>query len=150
MKALTLLQPYATLVSAGAKRIETRSWPTWYRGPLAIHSSSRFPGWCRDLIRDEPFASTFSRLIGHGTMMGIGSPRFEILPQGRVVCTCRLVDCYEITADNAPPEPERSFGDYTPGRFAWILEDVKPLPRPSERIRGRLGLWNLPEGVIEL
>jgi hypothetical protein len=38
MKALSLWQPWATLVSIGAKRIETRSWPTKYRGPLAIHA----------------------------------------------------------------------------------------------------------------
>ena len=38
MKALTLTQPWATLVAMGAKRIETRSWTTNYRGPLAIHA----------------------------------------------------------------------------------------------------------------
>jgi hypothetical protein len=83
-------------------------------------------------------------------MLAACSPRYEVLPLGRVVCTCRLADCYQITADNTPPEPERSFGDYAPGRWAWVLEDIRPLPRPSERIRGRLGLWDLPEGVIEL
>jgi hypothetical protein len=36
MKVLTLAQPWATLVAIGAKKIETRSWPTNYRGPLAI------------------------------------------------------------------------------------------------------------------
>jgi hypothetical protein len=40
MKALTLTQPSATLVAPGAKRIETRSWPTSYRGPLAIHAAA--------------------------------------------------------------------------------------------------------------
>lgn len=39
MKAITLTQPWATLVAIGAKRIETRSWATRYRGPLAIHAA---------------------------------------------------------------------------------------------------------------
>ena len=39
MKVITLTQPWATLVAIGAKRIETRSWPTRYRGPLAIHAA---------------------------------------------------------------------------------------------------------------
>ena len=38
MKALPVTQPYATLVALGAKHIETRSWSTRYRGPLAIHA----------------------------------------------------------------------------------------------------------------
>lgn len=42
MKALTLTQPYATLVAIGEKRLETRSWRTSYRGPLAIHAAK---GW---------------------------------------------------------------------------------------------------------
>ena len=43
MKTLTLLQPWAMLVALEAKRIETRSWGTWYRGPLAIHADKRMP-----------------------------------------------------------------------------------------------------------
>ena len=52
MKALTLYQPWATLVAIGAKKIETRSWSTPYRGPLAIHA-----GKCRDYIFDQSFLS---------------------------------------------------------------------------------------------
>ena len=43
MKALTLHQPWATLVAVGEKRIETRSWSTDYRGPLAIHAGKARP-----------------------------------------------------------------------------------------------------------
>lgn len=43
MKALTVTEPWATLIAIGAKRIETRSWPTEYRGPVAIHSRARGP-----------------------------------------------------------------------------------------------------------
>ena len=32
MKAITILQPYAALIVAGAKIYETRSWDTPYRG----------------------------------------------------------------------------------------------------------------------
>ena len=43
MKALTLHQPWASLIAIGAKKIETRSWATSYRGPLAIHAAVRKP-----------------------------------------------------------------------------------------------------------
>jgi hypothetical protein len=40
----------------------------------------------------------------------------------------------EITPD------ELAYGDYTPGRYAWILKDVKQIdPVPA---KGHLGLWN--------
>jgi hypothetical protein len=57
MKTLTLTQPWATLVSLGAKTFETRSWKTDYSGPLAIHAAKGFPGWAKDLcsIDDEYF-----------------------------------------------------------------------------------------------
>ena len=41
MKALTLRQPWASLIADGRKTIETRTWRTRYRGPLAIHASAR-------------------------------------------------------------------------------------------------------------
>jgi hypothetical protein len=48
-----------------------------------------------------------------------------------------------------PPEPERSFGDYTPGRYAWILTNIKPLPAPIPA-KGALGLWDWEPVGVEL
>ncbi len=41
MKAISLKQPWANLIAAGKKTIETRKWSTKYRGPLLIVSSLR-------------------------------------------------------------------------------------------------------------
>lgn len=38
MKALTISQPFASLIASGEKWIENRIWYTSYRGPLAIHA----------------------------------------------------------------------------------------------------------------
>lgn len=40
MKALSLRQPWASMIADGRKTIETRTWRTRYRGPLAIHASA--------------------------------------------------------------------------------------------------------------
>lgn len=61
------------------------------------------------------------------------------LPLGWVIATCELIDCVRITADNAPAEPEFSFGDYTPGRWMWHLANVKPIKHVP--VKGALGLW---------
>ena len=41
MKALSIKQPWANMIAAGEKSIETRTWATDYRGPLLIVSSKQ-------------------------------------------------------------------------------------------------------------
>jgi len=67
------------------------------------------------------------------------------LPRGVIVATCNLVDCRptdEMTQGEI--EFEKHFGDFTPGRYAWILDDVKPLDVPVPA-KGKQGLWNWDE-----
>lgn len=141
MKALTLTQPWASLVALGAKRIETRSWRTPYRGSLAIHAAKGFPKWARDTCLDSPFDK---ELAG------------DELRTGVVLCTCRLIACVPtrelqenrvIEVDHIAgcgdffmSDLERAFGDYSPGRWAWLLADVKRLETPIPA-KGALGLW---------
>ncbi len=151
MKAISLTQPWATLVAIGAKKIETRSWYTVYRGPIAIHAAKGFPKWAKDLA----CCALFSSYLGRG-----GFPGWKHLPLGSVVATARLVTCRLVVdtqqalgpcADTSrmlpPQEPERSFGDYTTGRFAWILDEVKPLAEPVP-VKGALGLWEWSGGSL--
>lgn len=135
IKALTLYQPWATLVAIGAKRIETRSWWTAYRGLLAIHASKTFGATNRALCHQEPFRSA---------LLAGGVERLSDLPLGAVVAVGRLALCEEMTTQwlewRLPPEPERSFGYYAAGRYAWSLSDAEPVAPPIPA-RGALGLW---------
>lgn len=48
-----------------------------------------------------------------------------------------------------PPDrdsPERAFGDYAPGRYAWLLANVRALPEPVP-CRGYQQLWDVPIAV---
>lgn len=138
MKALTLTQPWATLVAVGAKRIETRSWNTNYRGRLAIHAAKGFPKWAREFSL-EPICYDHVR----------GSKQAGY-PTGAVIAICRLANVLPVeVVDNANnvfgvsleplSEQERAFGDYSPGRFAWLLEDVCEFQPIAAK--GALGLW---------
>ena len=139
MKAITLHQPYATLIAIGAKRIETRGWRTRYRGSLAIHAAQAFPLESRALCSREPFCSALQR-------GGYASP--DALPRGAVVATCRLVDCLPTGPDAARPPAgvppagtmEWAFGNYALGRYLWLLEDVVPV-RPARPAKGKQGFW---------
>src|SRR5690348_441422 len=102
MKAITLTQPWATLVAVGEKRIETRSWSTSYRGLLAIHAAKGWPLVAAALCADEPFrtalvpAADFDRFVTVGRE-GVSAPD---LPCGAVVATCWLIDCVRIEASD--------------------------------------------------
>jgi len=145
MKAATLYQPWATLVAIKAKRIETRSWATKYRGELGIHASTQrrfINNRSKDYICDEePF---YSVLTGYYRSKSIVP--WYILPKGMIVAVCELKNCILIE----PPysdhiilglsDQEKVFGDYTPGRFMWFLENVRELKKPIPA-KGALGLW---------
>jgi hypothetical protein len=153
MRCLTLTQPWATLVAIGAKQIETRSWRTSHRGPLAIHAAAGVGSLggkrgFQDLCDTEPFRSVLA-------IAGIQSA--ADLPLGCVLATCTLVSvvptrqmtngssCWWDGPDGRRyaytlSDQERAFGDYTAGRFAWLLADVVALSAPVPA-RGSLGLW---------
>jgi hypothetical protein len=140
MKCLTLTQPWASLVAVGAKRIETRSWHTSYRGPLAIHASKGFPKADRLLCLEDPFWVALGK-----EWCAFGRQYFNPaskLPLGAVLATCRLTACTLIKPafTEMLSDQELAFGNYDGGRFAWILEDVTPLAVPIPA-KGALGLW---------
>ena len=140
MKALTLSQPWATLVALGAKRIETRSWFTTYRGRLAIQASSHITKEAIAICW-HPLYRAALEAAGYIATSGPPDNPFN-LPIGAVLAIVTLVDMQRINVENVPGEPEYSFGDYTPGRYAWYLEDVYRLPDPIPA-KGRLGLFTI-------
>jgi hypothetical protein len=120
MKALTLWQPYASAIALGKKRIETRSWRTSYRGEIAIHAAARRGPLDHDLV---------SLLNGAN------------MPFGAIVAVARLVGI-EAAAYMLPSTDEAQWGDFSPGRYGWILEDIRPFgPHP---VKGGRGLWDWP------
>jgi len=127
MKVLSLYQPFATGMMLKNKRIETRSWKTKYRGRIAIHASAGFPKWAREFAETERALGRIPSRLPFGSIIGFGT----------------LVGCQptEILAPKISGL-ERLYGDYTPGRWGWLFEDVRPLP--DDQIipcKGALGLW---------
>lgn len=151
MKALSLWQPWATLVAIEAKGLETRSWSTNYRGRLAIHAAKKWTHELSDLCDQPPFLGALDAALPQLETDAVAmSPKAaRLLPLGCIVATADLTDCIAITLRNAPDEPEYSFGDYRPGRFMWRLENVRRLPTPIP-CRGAQGLFNVPADVLGL
>lgn len=217
LKMLTLHQPWASLIAVGAKSIETRSWSTRYRGPIAIHAGLS-PAAMKDIRRGAKgyrpamiaFENRLDRLFRWSGWEWADT--YGRLPLGAVVAVADLVDvvpmvhCGEEGAvrtldiddngslwiveprefpelslqddpekfnayvndmrhDGAEVRPEtwedwceanghvedpgqrevsdqRPFGDFTPGRYAWLLDNVRPIdPIPA---KGHQGLRDVP------
>lgn len=120
MKAITILQPYAHLIASGEKRVENRTWPTRYRGPLLIHA-----GKGRSMLTDsDPSGMVF----------------------GAVVATAQLVDCLRVdrieSGEYADRYPWLRSHPHTFGPWCWILGDVVALSDPVAA-RGAQGLWEM-------
>ncbi|RXZ84446.1 ASCH domain-containing protein [Paenibacillaceae bacterium] len=155
MKAITIHQPWATLIAVGAKQYETRGWATKYRGPIAIHASKKDP---HDMMQSLPhdvqrlmYEQIYDRL-------GISSGALKRMPTGCVIATANLSNCfksvdtwtdgYELEGHRLVYSPEYEFGDFSPGRYAWELTDVQQLPEPIPA-KGQQRLWNWePEGGV--
>lgn len=128
IKALTLHQPWASLIALGAKQYETRSWPTNYRDKLAIHAGKTIgvyhDGWIQKYVNP----------------LGIDDVRN--LPMGAVLCVCELKNVYrtEVLLPHLS-EQEKVFGNFQPGRAAWELK-VLEVFEPPILARGLQGLWD--------
>lgn len=172
MRQLTLTQPWATLVAVQAKLIETRSWSTDYRGPVAIHAGKGLDPvggitGLHDLTMTAPFTQV---LLRPGSMAYHPRTGYSIaagLPRGVIVAIANIEDVIPTDElefgpieedgnqlahvhgfeERVCPEHERAFGDYGPGRFAWLLRDVVALREPVQS-RGGLGLRALPAPIV--
>lgn len=134
MKALTVLQPFASLVLGGQKTIETRSWKTAYRGDILIcagrspHRGTvilplpNFPlMYCEDAIEKFPGLAIF----------------------GVSLCVVELVHCRPLRASDWV----KACCFTPPNLFAWVLTNVRPVE--MKPVRGQQRLFEVPDDEIE-
>ena len=141
MRALTLHQPWASLVAQGHQQFETRSRRPPYRQigkPIAIHAGLTEH-------RETRLDPIVQQLLGP-----------TLLPKGALLAVALLTAAYPTLPgtgglphdqETAPRPPyDHLFGNYSPGRWAWKLVDLHQLPEPIP-YRGAMGLWPLPSKI---
>lgn len=145
MKAISLWEPWASLIRTGAKTYETRSWATSYRGELLICASKKRDPEAMDIyLQLTDYQRGLQKLFGNVTDVKFPVMITEKnLNFGKAVAIVKLVDCLHIEKMNMCTYlKEECFGDFRPGRFAWKLEMVKndftPFP-----VKGAQGLFEV-------
>ena len=153
MRALTLWQPWASLIAAGGKRLETRPRRTNYRGPLLIHASAKkcspsaaADAGLRRALERPAFVEAMLEVLGHADL--------DRLPYGAIVASSRLEDCNQVPPglswegwQGRSMEREALFGDFSTGRYVWRLDAVSALEIPVAA-RGAQGLWIPPVDLV--
>ena len=145
IKAITIKQPWATLIALGEKKFETRSWATKHRGPIAIHAGKSID---KEAFKERAIATILAK---HGIHL------IKDLPTGAVLAIVELSECHKVTFDNdfideaetdkgiSIAGNEYRFGFYEEGRYAWELTNLQVLPELVPA-KGQLSLWNWDEG----
>lgn len=147
LKAMTLHDPYASLMAIGAKRNETRGRSTGHRGELAIHTS---------LVSGE-----YPEDVFEAALRAFAQRDFDPRQIGAPGCIIAVVDLHDVKPTEAfamgqqlleadltvLSEEERMFGNYSPGRFVYLTRGLRRLARPVP-CRGYQSIgWMVPPEI---
>lgn len=128
MKALTIRQPWATLIMQGVKRYEFRSWKTNFRGEVLIHAGKGI---------DKEAVERLKKYLPEGE-----------LPLGKILGKVNITDCVPMSEEFANMLSKENNDIYTTHSFSrnygFKLEDVEVFDTPIDA-KGQLGFWNYNE-----
>lgn len=142
-RALPVWQPWASLIVNGFKRVETRHWPLpekLWGEPIGIHATKT-----RDhlhLLAESPFDAYFS--VDDLEDLAQVS---EQLPLGAIIGYVRFSRCAQMTEqtiaalEETKPD-EHAFGDYRPGRYAWVIAESHRFEEPAPW-KGQQGMFRV-------
>ena len=130
MKALTIKEPWATLIIDGYKKYEFRSWKTNYRGKILIHAGKTLEKDMAERFKKYNLTYNCGYILGEAELSD-----------------CILVDekFNEYLRDINPTVYSKS---NHVEKYAWKLENIKKYDNPIF-CKGKLGLWNYGGNINE-
>ena len=130
IKCITVCQPYAHLIATGEKRVENRTWPTPYRGPLLIQAG-KSRAWL-DGDSDSDLLAKFGEPLHFGAIVGRAA-----------LIECLHID--QIVAGRWDREfPWLKDHHHTNGPWCWVLDGIEHFATPIPYVgRQRLFAVNL-------
>lgn len=150
MKAISLWQPWASLIVMGEKEYETRGWWTGYRGPLLIHAAKRkhITEMAELLDYGDEYANAMRVFaeIDFDDLKDSAKRIIKEMPFGKIIGRVDLVDCIKTDKIVAQiSEKERDFGNYETGRYAWKLANpVAFTGSAAFDCKGEQGFFEVP------
>ena len=153
MKALTVWQPWASLIAAGHKPYEFRGWraPKWIIGQrIAIHAGARKVkkaevAW---LIRglDGTFDASQRPALPDEALAYLTAMPIASYPRSAIVCTAVVGE--PVTGDEAARRLGMDVNDSDrEGTFNWGWPMLEIKKVPGIPCRGAQGFWNVPADI---
>lgn len=130
MKAITIKQPWASLIAHGIKDIENRNWRTNFRGRVLIHSSAK-----GDIANFGCLQPNQRLKVLNTPMSRIG---FNDLPFGSIIGSVEIVDCVQNYASVWADK----------GVYNWVLSNAVLFSEPIPA-KGKLSFWDF-DGLKEV
>jgi|GEM_PF-294316 len=135
MKALSIKQPWASLIAHGIKDIENRTWKTHFRGRVYIHASSKTKEMLSLLSKNQV------EDLRNKTNLDFDFPTSAIIGEVEII-DC-VVNHHSIWAEKTEG---RYVGD---GVFVlsekpiynWVLANPVLYDKPILNVKGKLSFW---------
>lgn len=139
MKALSIKQPWASLIAHGIKDIENRTWKTNFRGRIYIHASAVSQGSLYEHLNEQQLKA----VNNHWT----AAPPYPDRPLSAIIGEVDIVDC---VINHSSIWAEKTFmyecdetGEKPIGKpiYNWVLENAILYDKPILNVKGKLSLW---------
>lgn len=133
MKALSIKQPWCSLILHGGKDVENRKWATKHRGTILIHASKAMKRaeWLDALTFASPMI--YKKKFDAAARDGLFS--FEAQQRGGIVGAVDIVDC--VTSSDSL---------WYMGAVGFVLANPRPLPFTP--YLGKLGFFDVPDEIV--
>lgn len=145
MKALSIKQPWASLIAHGIKDIENRTWKTKFRGRIYIHASAKSAGNTAYLLNKEQNNDFAFNTENYKT--------FESnLPYSAIIGEVDIIDC----VINHPSVWAETTATTQDGKdliekpiYNWVLANAKLYDKPILNVKGKLSFWETDIDIVE-
>lgn len=126
-RALSIQQPWASLIVHGFKAVENRTWRSSFRGPILIHAGKAMDAAALTCLRRGVHPVTGARFTAGLEHSGLSAAGMRI---GGYIGIADVVDCIEADDD-----------DWFCGPYAFVLANARPIPFMAAR--GMLGFFKV-------
>ena len=147
MKAISIKQPWASLIIEGIKDIENRTWKTSFRGTVLVHATAKTAGIPSELLTNEQWDSLHYCIESPFWMFELMAGRYT---NSAIIGTVDIVDCVvnhpNIWAEKTKPIDfdEFTFPRYEKPIYNWVLSNPVKFDEPMLNVKGKLSLWDYP------
>lgn len=141
MKALSIKQPWASLIAHGIKNIENRTWKTNFRGKIYIHASAKDFGSLSQALNQDQWSKTIEKW---------DSDYFPNRPLSAIIGEVEIIDCVQDHKSIWAEKHNDIMGEFIQKPiWNWVLANPILYDKPILNVKGKLSFWFPDNDIVE-